>query len=143
VAILKVILLSILLWFLSPKSAPAQGFGDYGRALGGVGQGQGGTVPRAPGTSSPSNKGKGVSGGVGDVGGRDMPSRLVVASKEAALYPRQDDEAEKIDRLVEGETLVPMVQSEGGRDWYMVKTSKGLIGWVKSVDVRTKKGTQP
>jgi hypothetical protein len=64
-----------------------------------------------------------------------------VASKEAALYPRQDDESEKIARLMEGETLVPLVQSEGGKGWYMVKTSNGLVGWVRSLDVREKKGS--
>jgi hypothetical protein len=68
---------------------------------------------------------------------------LVVASKEAALYPRQDDEAEKIDRLLQGETLVPMVQIAGGNEWYMVKTYKGLIGWVKSSDVRTETAKNP
>jgi hypothetical protein len=68
---------------------------------------------------------------------------LVVASKEAALYPRQDDEAEKIARLLQGETLVPMVQIAGGNEWYMVKTDKGLIGWVKSSDVRTETAKNP
>jgi hypothetical protein len=77
--------------------------------------------------------------GIGDAGGRGLPTRLVVASKVAGLYPRQDDEAEKLDQLAEGETLVPMVQSSGGNDWFMVKTAKGAIGWVKSTDVREEK----
>jgi hypothetical protein len=68
-----------------------------------------------------------------------MPTRLVVASKVAGLYPRQDDEAEKLDQLQEGEALVPMVQSSGGNDWFMVKTQKGVVGWIKSVDVREAK----
>jgi hypothetical protein len=65
---------------------------------------------------------------------------LVVASRQAVLYPRQDDEAEKIADLSQGDTLVPMGQSNSGNEWYMVKTQKGLIGWVKSSDVREETG---
>ena len=118
------------------RSAFAQAFGDYGRMLGGIPQGPGVTGPRAPGGVGQGGSGN---GGVGDVGGRGLPTRLVVASKVAGLYPRQDDESEKLDQLSEGETLVPMVQSSGGNDWFMVKTQKGAVGWVKSTDVREEK----
>lgn len=114
----------------------AQAFGEYGRMLGGMPQGQGVTGPRAPGGVAPGGSG---SGAVGEVSGRGMPTRLVVASKVAGLYPRQDDEAEKLDQLSEGEALVPMVQSSGGNDWFMVKTQKGVVGWIKSADVREEK----
>lgn len=112
----------------------AQGFGEYGRAVGSVPQGRGIT---GSGPSGGFNQGNSASGGgVGDVGGRAMPVRLVVAGKNAGLYPRQDDESERITQLSEGENLVPMIQSEGGSQWFMVKTQKGLVGWVKSADVR-------
>ncbi len=111
----------------------AQAFGEYGRTLGGVTQ-QGGISQSAPGGLSQGGRGK--SEGVGDIGGHGVPSRLIVASKQAVLFPRQDDEAEKITSLAQGEILVPMLQAVGGNDWYMVKTQKGLIGWVKSSDVR-------
>ena len=62
--------------------------------------------------------------------------RLVVASPNADLFPRQDAESEKITQLSPGESLVLMVQSEGSNPWYMVKTQNGLVGWVKSVDVK-------
>ena len=110
----------------------AQAFGDYGRTLGGIPNGQTLPGPRAPGGVTEG----GTGGGVGDVGGRKMPTRLIVAAKSAGLYPRQDDEAEKIDQLAQGEPLVPMVQSSGGNDWFMVKTQRGVIGWVKSADVK-------
>jgi hypothetical protein len=110
----------------------AQAFGEYGRTLGGVPHG-GITAPKAPGGVTQDGIGN---GGVGDVGGRGLPTRLVVAAKSAGLYQRQDDEGEKIDSLSEGEMLVPMVQSNGGNDWFMVKTLKGAVGWVKSADVR-------
>ena len=130
--VLVVSLTATLLFSATPVFA--QAFGEYGRMLGGMPQGQGVTGPRSSGVGAP-----GGSGAVGDVKGKGMPTRLVVASKVAGLYPRQDDEAEKLDQLQEGEALVPMVQSSGGNDWFMVKTQKGVVGWIKSVDVREAK----
>jgi hypothetical protein len=66
---------------------------------------------------------------------------LVVAVSDAGLFPRQDDESEKIAQLSLGDLLIPMVQSNGGTEWYMVKTQKGLVGWIKSVDVKEEKAT--
>src|SRR5215475_7027039 len=120
------------LFLFSVTWVSAQAFGDYGRTLGGIPHG-GITAPRAPGGVTQGGTG---SDGVGNVVVRGLPARLVVAVKSAGLYPRQDDEAEKIDQLSQGEMLVPMVQSSGGSDWFMVKTQKGVIGWVKSVDVK-------
>jgi len=114
----------------------AQAFGEYSRAVGGIPQGVG---PKAPGSTSRGGSG---SGNIGDLGGEALPSRLVVAAKEAGLYPKQDDESEKLAQLAQGEILVPMVQSNGGNDWFMVKTQKGLIGWVKSTEVREDKSKQ-
>ena len=111
----------------------AQAFGEYSRAVGGVPQGVG---PRAPGSAPQGGSG---SDNVGDLGGKALPSHLVVAAKGAALYPKQDDESEKLAQLAQGEILVPMVQSNGGNDWFMVKTQKGVIGWVKYTDVREDK----
>ncbi len=91
------------------------------------------------GPSGGGSRGNVSGGGVGDLSGRGLPVRLVVAAKNAGLYPHQVVESEKIAQLTEGENLVPMVQSEGTNQWYMVKTQKGLVGWVKSVDVRQEK----
>jgi hypothetical protein len=60
----------------------------------------------------------------------------VVTVEAAGLYPRQDEEAEKLALLSQGEMLVPMVKSSGGNDWFMVKTQKGVIGWVKATEVK-------
>ena len=117
----------------SASLAFAQAFGEYGRAVGSIPHGQGITGSRSPGNITQGGVG---AGGVGDVGGRALPTRLVVFTKDAGLYPRQDDEAEKIGQLAQGETVTPMVQSAGGSEWYMVKTQKGLVGWVKSSDLR-------
>jgi len=119
-----------------PAIVFAQAFGEYGRAVGSVPHGQGITGVKTPGGGT---QGGATGGGVGNVDGRALATRLVVAAKSAGLYPRQDGEAEKIDQLSEGESLVPMVQAAGGSDWYMVKTQKGLVGWVKGADVREEK----
>jgi hypothetical protein len=126
------------LWFvvflLAPQIIMAQAFGEYGRAVGGATQRQGGSGAKPPGTVGKKGN-KGVIQGV-DVGGRSLPSQLIVTAKEASLFPRQDEESEKIQLLAQGEKLVPMVQTAGGNDWFMVKTQKGVIGWVKGSDVR-------
>ena len=127
------LLFTLAIGLVAPQAVFAQAFGEYGRMLGGMPQGQGVTGPRTSGGGSPVGPGNGA---VGEVKGKAMPTRLVVASKVAGLYPRQDDEVEKLDQLQEGDALVPMVQSSGGNDWFMVKTQKGIVGWIKGVDVR-------
>ena len=133
----KVYALTMLLLFLTSLTLYAQGMSEYGRTLGGVAQRQRSASPDVSGgRAAPSGKGKGSVQGIGDVGGRTIPSGLIVAAQQTGLYPRQDDEAERIEQLSQGDTLIPIVQSNGGNEWYMVKTQKGLIGWVKSTDVR-------
>lgn len=119
-----------------PPPVFAQAFGEYGRAVGSVPRGRGITNS---GPSGGSGQGSIGGGGVGDLGGRAVPVRLVVVGKDAGLFPRQDEESEKIAQLAEGEKLVPMLQTEGGGRWYMVKTEKGLVGWIKSSEVRSEK----
>lgn len=137
---MKQILGPILAAAVSVSSASgvlAQAFGEYGRAVGSVPHGRGIT---GSGPSGRSGSGQGnIYGGVGDLGGRSIPARLIVVRKDAGLFPRQDEESQKIAQLTEGEKLVPMLQTEGGGQWFMVKTEKGLVGWVKSNDVRSDK----
>ena len=130
----KFLSLGLLSIFLMPAVVTAQGFGEYGRTLGGVTQRQGSAAPSAP--RGLPQSGRVQSERIGNGDGRGVPSQLIVASKQAALFPRQDDEAEKILSLEQGEILVPILQAAGGNDWYMVKTQKGITGWVKSSDVR-------
>jgi hypothetical protein len=133
---IKALTFGLLMALLAPGALLAQAISEYGRTVGGVGQRQGSVTQKASRAPSQNSKGKAVVAGIGDVGGRPVPPALVVASRHAALYPRQDDEAEKIAELSQGDTLLPMGQSNGGNEWYMVKTQKGLIGWIKSADVR-------
>ena len=111
-----------------------QGFFEYGRAVSGIPHGPG--ITGGAKTTGGITEGTGTVGGVGDVGGQALPNRLIVASQGTALYPRQDEEAEKLGQLSQGEALVPLMQASGGNPWYMVKTSKGVVGWVKGTDVR-------
>ena len=132
---MKIAVVAVFVIFLGASSAFAQAFGEYGRAVGNVPHGKGITGSG----SSGGGRGNGGIGSVGDLGGRTLPTRLVVIAKNAGLFPRQDEESEKITQLLEGENLKPMVQSEGSNQWYMVRTEKGLVGWVKSVDVSREK----
>lgn len=127
---------AMLTLLLIPQMVLPQAMGEYGRTLGGVSQRRGNAMPKASTASRQNTKGKAVLQGIGDSAHRPVPLSLVVVSKQASLYSRQDDEAEKIDQLFEGDNLIPSVQSIGAGEWYMVKTSKGLVGWVKSADIR-------
>lgn len=127
------VLISVLLF---PAIILAQAFGEYGRAVGNVPHGKTITGSKGSGGVTKGKAGKGGTDGVAMPEGRRLPARLVVAVSEAALYPRQDDEAQKLDQLDQGEILSPMMQSSGANEWFMVKTQKGIIGWVKSADVK-------
>lgn len=129
---IPVLILAVGVQLSFTVAALPQGISEYGRSVGSIPQGIG---PRAPGTTPPSGS---VSGGVGETT-KALPLRLIVAVKDAGLYPKTDDESEKVAELAVGETLVPMVQSSGANDWFMVRTQKGAIGWVKSIDVREDK----
>ena len=65
----------------------------------------------------------------------DSSPTLTVTTLDARLYPRQDNESKFIATLEKGEKLQPLAQGVGNEAWYMVKTSKGMIGWVQAIDV--------
>ena len=138
--ITKTIMFGVLMVFLAAGEPLAQAISEYGRTVGGAGQRQRNASPKASRSPSQNAKGKAVVQGIEDTGGLPIPSGLVVRSRQIGLYPRQDDTAEKITELYEGDTLIPMIQSNGGKDWYMVKTQQGIIGWVKAIDVREDTG---
>ena len=115
----------------------AQAFGEYGRTLGGATQRQGSSVAKPARGGDPGGKIRGGFQGVGDLGVQPLQKRLIVAANSIPLYPNQDDEAQKIEELSRGAILIPVMHAtSSSSDWYMVKTQKGSIGWVKSMDVR-------
>ena len=134
---------ALLVGLLAPHWVMAQAMGEYGRSVQGATERH--KAARSQGTASPSknSKGKNDVPGVGDVGGKPLATKLIVAADEAGLYPRQDDESEKISVLSRGQLLVPVLQSNGGNEWFMVKAPSGKVGWVKAADVREEAGKKP
>jgi len=65
----------------------------------------------------------------------DTSTALTVTTLDARLYPRQDNESKFVAILEKGEKLQPLAHGVGHEPWYMVKTSKGIIGWVQANDV--------
>jgi hypothetical protein len=63
-------------------------------------------------------------------------SHLIVGNSGAPLWLRQDDESKSITKLEKGEELTPLGYGVGTASWYMVRTQKGIVGWVKSSDVQ-------
>jgi hypothetical protein len=59
---------------------------------------------------------------------------LTVGESGASLYSQQEVESDKIATLQKGETLIPLAEAVGQQTWYMVKTARGLIGWVRAAD---------
>ena len=126
--------LAAILLSISPQVASAQSFTEYGRILGSVG-GRQSSANSNVGKMQSTNRGKAVMEGVGDLGGRRLPSTLIVESKKAGLYRRQDEQSEQIAELSQGDSLTPVGQIGGRDNWYMVKTQQGAIGWIKSSNV--------
>src|SRR4029079_4240606 len=113
---ISIVLPSVILG-LFPAAVLSQGFFEYGRAVGSVPHGQGITGGKVSGGAQQgrgtgggggdigggaARHGRGTVGGVGDIGGRALPTRLVVSAKTTGLYPRQDEETEKIEQLSQG-----------------------------------------
>lgn len=128
--------LATLMFVFSSQIAFAQGFGEYGGLLGGVGPKSTG-VPKgaAPGKKSPlppkPDKGK-----AGELHTNERLYVLIVQANEAGLYSRGEEWAEKVGQVARGEKLTPMLESSGSSSvWYLVKTESGATGWVKAADV--------
>jgi hypothetical protein len=66
---------------------------------------------------------------------------LTVITQNANLYASQDNEGKVVTTLARGEVLKPLVQGVGFATWYMVKTSKGVAGWIQGVDVASTQRT--
>jgi hypothetical protein len=65
----------------------------------------------------------------------DNAAMLTVTTQNAHLYASQDNEGKVVTTLRRGEVLKSLAQGIGFATWYMVKTSKGVVGWIQVVDV--------
>ena len=134
----KLLAVAVFMYHLhaSLSSASAQALGEYGRTLGGATQRQGKAAPHLSRGGNTKGGSKGGSRGVGDLGVQPLQNRLVVVTNRAPLYQNQDEEGPRVDELSTGAVLVSIIQTtSGATGWYMVKTPKGIIGWVKARDV--------
>jgi hypothetical protein len=60
---------------------------------------------------------------------------LTVREAGTILYAQQEAESDKIATLQKGQLLTPLAEAVGQQTWYMVKTSQGLVGWIRAIDV--------
>src|SRR5262245_2415412 len=70
----------------------------------------------------------------GRAGAAGAPA-LTVGDSGAYLFASQNDKGEIIGKLERGEDLTPIASSAGATTWFLVRTRKGVIGWVRSSDV--------
>ena len=65
-----------------------------------------------------------------------FPSSLRIRASGASVHLQQDAQSEIIARLDKGEELSPLAKAfGGGTAWFMVKTKKGAVGWVRVSDI--------
>lgn len=65
-----------------------------------------------------------------------LPSLLSVKSMEVHVYAQQNKYSEEVVQLERGEKLTPLAKAFGeGEAWYLVRTQKGAVGWVRSSGV--------
>jgi len=120
---------------VSLRAGFAQGFGEYGRVLGGIGtKGVGMGKPVTPERTVPQS-GKSQSR-VGEPSPGKLPSVLTVAVNNALIFSRSEDWADKVGETSIGEQVVPMLQASGSNGvWYMVKARSGVVGWIRASDL--------
>ncbi len=60
---------------------------------------------------------------------------LTVRDPGTALWAQQDANTEPIMRLQKGEEITLVAESIGREIWYMVRTQRGQLGWVRAAEV--------
>jgi hypothetical protein len=65
----------------------------------------------------------------------EATAALTVREAGGTLYAQQDAQSDQIGILQKGQLLTPLAEAVGQQTWYMVKTSQGLVGWVRAIDV--------
>ena len=65
----------------------------------------------------------------------EATASLTVREAGGTLYAQQDAQSDQIAILQKGQLLTPLAEAVGQETWYMVKTSQGLVGWVRAIDV--------
>jgi hypothetical protein len=69
------------------------------------------------------------------------PAFLVVVREGGSiLYARQDTASDQIAKVQKDEKLIPLAEALGPEKWYMVRTQRGDVGWVRASDVSPSNG---
>jgi len=77
-----------------------------------------------------------MTGSIGLEPAMPIPKVLRVKRDEIVIRGRHDNQSEALVKLMGGDELVPLGKVSGaGEFWYMVKTKKGTVGWVREADV--------
>jgi hypothetical protein len=125
-------LFALALVWTPPQKAPAQSAIEYGKQAGGIKRPAAGkAAPKTRGKAGKADQGSGTE----EAEFIPLPGSLSVKGEQAVLRARQDESSEAVGKIEKGEKLVPMAQSGGFEKWYMVKSAKGLFGWIKAADV--------
>ena len=126
------------LFLFTQQKINGQAITEYGRQTQGVSKGlpSAKPTPLVPSTGGKGAKPTDVRGQFVDIPATRMPSKLQVKQSGASLYAQQDEHSQIINKLDQGEKLAPVAKALGGGEtWYMVRTQKGTLGWVRSSDV--------
>jgi hypothetical protein len=65
----------------------------------------------------------------------EIATAVTVRESGAPLYSRHELDSDKIAVLRKGEPLTVLAEVVGRQSWYMVKTQRGLVGWMRAIDV--------
>ena len=77
-----------------------------------------------------------TTGSIGLEPAMPIPKVLRVKRDEIVIRGRHDNQSEALVKSMGGDELVPLGKVSGaGEFWYMVKTKKGTVGWVREADV--------
>lgn len=66
---------------------------------------------------------------------QDSVPTVSVAKPGVKLYARQEESSEVVAEIHPGEKLLPLATTSAKDPWYLVRTEKGLLGWIKSSEI--------
>jgi clan AA aspartic protease (TIGR02281 family) len=66
---------------------------------------------------------------------QDSVPTVSVAKPGVKLYARQEEQSEVVAEIEPGEKLLPLASTSAKDPWYLVRTEKGILGWIKSSEI--------
>ena len=72
---------------------------------------------------------------------QQSPPTFLVAGTETYLFNEPEQHSQPVAKLERGEKLIPIANAAGrGESWYMVRSAKGTVGWVRASQVQGTEG---